>query len=581
MALLYPRAFILRVECFMLLFLLAYIGGVLTILSPCILPVLPFVFSSAGQSFRRSTLPLLAGMAVTFAAVSTLAVVGGGWAVHANTWGRWIALALLWFFALTLLFPELAEKFTQPLTRFGGLLHAHSNERGPGASFILGIATGFLWAPCAGPILGLILTSAALRGASASTSGLLLAYALGAATSLALALAAGGKLLSTLKKYLGADLWIRRILGVAVLLGVLTIILGWDRGVLTKLSQVSTDSIEQRLLQLLPNRSSPAQPMHLPELAGAVAWINSPSLAPDQLKGKVVLVDFWTYSCINCLRSLPYVIAWAEKYKTAGFVVVGVHTPEFAFERKESNVRQAVKDLKITYPVAMDNNYAIWNAFSNQYWPAHYLADDKGQIRYHHFGEGEYERTERRIQEFLKETGAKNIPEDLVNVKAIGAQAPSLDAALKSPETYLGYSRSENGLFIPELKKDQEETYRIPGQLVLNQWSLGGTWNVHPQHIHLTKAPGKIVYRFHARDLHLVLGPGLSGKPIRFQVRLDGKQPGNDHGTDIDEAGRGVVKEQRLYQLIRQDTSGSSIGERTFEIEFLDPDVQAYAFTFG
>ena len=413
----------------MFLLLLAYLGGALTILSPCILPVLPFVFARADRPFSRSGLPMLAGMALTFAAVATLAAVAGGWAVAANQFGRLAAIVLLAFFGLTLLFPGLSDWMTRPLVRLGNRLSSTVANETAGASvlpsLLLGVATGLLWAPCAGPVLGLILTGAALGGASLGTTLLLLAYAAGAATSLALALLVGGWVFAAMKRSLGAGEWIRRGLGVAVLAGVAVIALGLDTGVLTQVSLASTAPLEQSLVDKLKPETSPpsavlppdgsgiarsdnatmaAEPVAarsetlpvegtLPSLAGATEWLNSPPLTADQLKGKVVLIDFWTYSCINCLRSLPYVRAWAEKYKDQGLVVIGVHAPEFAFEKQVRNVRKAVGDLGITYPVAIDNNYAIWRAFNNNYWPAHYFVDARGRIRYHHFGEGEYDRS--------------------------------------------------------------------------------------------------------------------------------------------------------------------------------------------
>jgi cytochrome c biogenesis protein CcdA/thiol-disulfide isomerase/thioredoxin len=571
----------------MILWILAYLGGVLTILSPCILPVLPFVLSRADDPFRKSGLPLLAGMAATFTVVSTFAVVGGSWVVHANEWGRWLALVLLSIFALTLLSSRLAEAVSRPFMRLGGTLHqTQSQERGIAHSFVLGAATGLLWAPCAGPILGLILTSAALHGANVSTSFLLFGYALGAATSLALALLAGSRVLQGLRRYLGVDEWVRRIIGCAVLVGVLAIALGWDRSTLARLSRFQTGSTEQALIHMLHPESAPSAAGEaagidqLPELNGAVAWINSGPLTLDTLKGKVVLIDFWTYSCINCLRSLPYIEAWSRKYKDSGLVVIGVHTPEFAFEKNPANVEQAVRDLGITYPVAIDSRYAIWNAFGNQYWPAHYLIDATGKIRHHHFGEGDYDESEQMIQNLLAESSAKPIPTGYVRVRADGVEAPSFGQALGSPETYIGYSRAVNQISLPPVKPDQEAVYASPASIELNQWSLAGRWKVQAENATLVHAPGKITFRFHARDLHLVLGPGALAKPISFIVRLDGQPPKIDHGVDIDESGRGIIKEQRLYQLIRQERE-SAIQDRTFEIEFLNPGAQAFAFTFG
>ncbi|MBD9460170.1 cytochrome c biogenesis protein DipZ [Pseudomonas sp. PDM05] len=564
----------------MWLLVLAYLGGVLTIVSPCILPVLPFVFARTGQPFLRSGLPLLAGMAVTFALVASLAAVGGGWVVQVNQYGRWLALLCVALFGLTLLLPRLSERLTRPLVAAGSRLSeaagADARPR-PGASFLIGVATGLLWAPCAGPILGLVLTGAALQGASIGTTLLLLAYAAGAATSLALALLVGGKVFGLMKKSLGAGQWLRRGLGALMLVGVAAIALGLDTGVLARLSTASTGGLEQHLVDRLSAKPqggammmaanhSDTLPIEgaLPSLDGAVQWLNSPPLSAEALKGKVVLVDFWTYSCINCLRTLPYVKAWADKYREQGLVVIGVHAPEFAFERDVNNVTQAMKDLGINYPVAIDNNYKIWRAFNNQYWPAHYFADANGQIRYHHFGEGDYAESERVIQQLLREAGAKNVAGGLIDVDAKGVQqAPDLNT-VQSPETYLGAQRAEH--FVKS------------GPLALNNWTLDGQWNVGGQQVTLDQAGGRIVYRFHARDLHLVLAPGADGKPVRFKVTIDGKAPGDAHGTDVAPDGSGVVTEQRLYQLVRQP---GAVQDRTFSIEFLDPNVAAYAFTFG
>ena len=589
----------------MWLLVLAYLGGVLTIVSPCILPVLPFVFARTGQPFMKSGLPLLAGMAVTFALVASLAAVGGGWVVQLNQYGRWLALVFVALFGLTLLLPQLAERLTRPLVAAGSRLSeeagADSKPR-PGASFMIGVATGLLWAPCAGPILGLLLTGAALQGASIATTLLLLAYAAGAATSLAAALLLGGKVFAAMKRSIGAGEWVRRGLGAAMLAGVAAIALGLDTGILARFSTASTGGIEQALVGRLAGKSpndggammaqDPAGAMKvadktpgalpiegsLPPLDGAVQWLNSAPLTAQALKGKVVLVDFWTYSCINCLRTLPYVKAWAEKYRDQGLVVIGVHAPEFAFERDVGNVTKAMKDLGINYPVAIDNDYKIWRAFNNEYWPAHYFADAQGRIRYHHFGEGDYAESERVIQQLLREAGAAKVADGLINASAEGVQlAPDMNE-VQSPETYVGYQRSEH--FVPEtgLAPDKLKAYSPPSQLALNDWSLGGQWTVGSERATSSAPASRIVYRFHARDLHLVLGPGADGKPVRFRVLVDGKAPGDAHGTDVAPDGSGSVTEQRLYQLVRQP---DGVTDRTFSIEFLDPGVSAYAFTFG
>jgi cytochrome c biogenesis protein CcdA/thiol-disulfide isomerase/thioredoxin len=568
----------------MLLFLLAYLGGVLTILSPCILPVLPFVFARADRPFLRNGLPLLAGMAITFAGVATLAAVGGGWAVAANSAGRWIAIVMLAGFALLLIFPQLADRAMRPLVRLGDRLSAKGSEDRIGGSLLLGVATGLLWAPCAGPILGIILTGAALSGASATTAGLLLAYALGAATSLGLALLVGGKVFAAMKRSIGAGERVRQALGVLILAGVAVIALGLDTRVLARLSAGQTFAFEDRIAKLLgmqgadlSTRLGGTLPVEgqLPSLDGAVLWLNSPPLTREQLKGKVVLVDFWTYSCINCIRSVPYVRAWAEQYRDQGLVVIGVHSPEFAFERDPANVRKAVADFGIRYPVALDNKLAIWRAFDNRYWPAHYLADAKGRIRYHHFGEGEYDNTEAAIRSLLAENGVMKLA-GKAKVQTSGASAAADLASLDSPETYIG-SRRATGFVSPGGLHDGLHDFALPASLGLNDWALAGRWQVDAQRSVLQSPGGRIAFRFRARDLHLVLG-SPTGRPVRFRVTLDGKAPEADHGMDINAAGNGQVTTQRLYQLVRQTGGGD---ERLFTIEFLDPGVEAYAFTFG
>jgi thiol-disulfide isomerase/thioredoxin len=456
----------------------------------------------------------------------------------------------------------------------------------------LGVATGLLWAPCAGPILGLVLTGAALQGANVGSTFLLLAYAAGAATSLALALLIGGKVFSAMKRSLGAGEWIRRVLGAAMLVGVVAIALGLDTTVLARISAASTGGIEQRLVQMFTPAATPAklpvqtavdtQPVlddlgEMPALSGAVQWLNSPPLTAESLRGKVVLVDFWTYSCINCLRTLPYVKAWAEKYRDQGLVVIGVHAPEFAFERDIGNVTKEAKKLGIDYPIAIDNNYSIWRAFNNQYWPAHYFIDATGHIRYQHFGEGDYAQSERVIQELLRQAGAKNISSTVSQVAGQGVEQAAGNQAGISPETYLGYARAEN-FASGKAKQDMVARYGVPANLPLNDWGLAGNWTVGGENVTLNAPNGRIVYRFHARDLHLVLGPVSGGKPVAFKVILDGKAPGEMHGADVATDGRGVVTDQRLYQLIRQNDGA---GEHTFSIEFEQAGVAAYAFTFG
>ena len=574
----------------MILLILAFLGGVLTILSPCILPVLPFVFARADRPFARNGLPMLIGMALTFALVATLAAVGGGWAVRANQYGRYIALAVLAVLGVTLLSSHFAEWISRPFVKLGNRLSERSDAQtdSPWSAAGLGVATGLLWAPCAGPILGLLLTGAALKGASVQTTLLLLTYAGGAAASLALALLIGGRVFSLMKRSLGAGEWVRRALGVLVLCGVVAIALGVDTGLLTRVSLASTSGVEQKLIDSVrPTPAAIAPAPHVgdalpvegefPSLAGATQWFNSAPLSPESLRGKVVLVDFWTYSCINCIRSLPYVNAWAQKYRDHGLVVIGVHSPEFAFEKDPANVAKAIKDFGINYPVAMDSNYAIWQAFSNEYWPADYVVDAHGQIRAHHFGEGDYAGSEDVIRRLLTDAGYKDLPSGYVQPGASGAEAVGSGDTRRSPETYVGYARGAN-FAGGQIAHDDSWNYRAPDTLQTNQWAFNGSWTVREQNATLDKPGGSIVYRFRGRDLHLVMGPGESGKPVHFRVTLDGKAPGADHGSDTDADGNGTITAQRLYQLVRQS---QGTGERVFEITFLDPDVRAYAFTFG
>ena len=415
----------------MILTLLAFIGGALTIISPCILPVLPFVFARAGKPFLTSTLPMLVGMAASFAAVATLAAVGGGWAVTANQYGRAAALVVLAGFGVILLFPALADRVTRPVVALGNRLNTQARQGGSdvGTSALLGVATGLLWAPCAGPVLGVILTGAALNGASLGTSVLLLAYALGASASLALAIFAGGPVFKAMKRSLYISDWLRRGAGAVVLASVALIGLGWDTTFLTRASFTSTGTLEQNLLDTLAPpldyTKISAQDLPIegiaPDLSGAVQWLNSDPLTLQGLKGKVVLVEFWTYSCINCLNVLPHVKVWADKYKDKGLVVIGVHTPEFAYEKDLGNVRNALKDLGITFPVAVDSNYAVWRAYQNHYWPAMYFIDAKGQIRHHHFGEGSYDESEKVIQQLLADAGFK-VTDNVVTTDATGPE---------------------------------------------------------------------------------------------------------------------------------------------------------------
>lgn len=400
------------------MFLIAFLGGLLTVLSPCILPVVPFLFAGIDRT-RSSILLTLGGMVLTFALISSLAVVSSEWVIQANNTGRHVALVVMALFALSLISARISGWLASPFVLLGNRLDPQTRKMsGPLGSLMIGVATGLLWAPCAGPILGVILTGAMLQGANAQTSLLLVAYGLGSALSLGTLIFAGRGLVNRLKTSIPVTGWLRRATGFAVLAAALMISTGADKTLLAGASSEGVSVLEKGVLQSVPKvveslvSKAKAEPTldnaqgPMPSLSGAVEWLNSPALTSESLRGKVVLVDFWTYDCVNCQHTLPYVKDWAQKYEKDGLVVIGVHTPEYGFERIISNVRDEVKKLGITYPVAIDNNYAIWRNFDNQYWPAHYLIDAKGQVRFTHFGEGRYETQEKMIQQLLQEAKA-------------------------------------------------------------------------------------------------------------------------------------------------------------------------------
>jgi len=400
--------------------LIAFLGGILTVLSPCILPVVPFLFARADQS-RASIMLTLGGMVLTFALVSSVAVVSSDWVVQASNTGRHLALLVMVLFAMSLISAKVGSWLARPLVMLGNRIDPGARKlSGPLASVLVGVATGLLWAPCAGPILGVTLTGAMLQGANAETSLLLLAYGIGSALSLGTLIFAGKGLVNRLRFSIPVTGWLRRGTGCAVLLAAVVISSGASNSLLAGTSSVTSNDIEQGVLQTVsgaldyvvakvkaetaPDTETLGQ---MPSLDGAVEWLNSAPLTRESLRGKVVLVDFWTYDCINCQHTLPYVNQWARKYEKDGLVVIGVHTPEYGFERILDNVRKQVRQLDIGYPVAIDNDYTLWRAFHNQYWPAHYLIDATGQIRYTHFGEGRYDTQEKVIQKLLAEAKAQ------------------------------------------------------------------------------------------------------------------------------------------------------------------------------
>lgn len=407
---------------------LAYIGGILTILSPCILPIVPLVFSRADRSFARETLPMLLGLATVFAVVASVATASATWIVKANEIGRYGAIILLAVVSASLLIPRFTEAVTRPIVGLGyGIDRKATGTRSKAGNFVIGSAIGLLWAPCAGPILGLVIAAAALNASKTSSALLFAMFALGAATSLGIAMFAGSRVLQSMKRYAGADRWVRRTLGVAALAGVFIIVMGWDRTLFAKGGLIQTAGAEEILIKKLGASPAKAESIdqgesldqfaaeekesplpdegEAPGFSKGGPWINSEPIDLASLRGKVVMVDFWTFECYNCLNALPYVKALEAKYRSRGLVVIGVHTPEFPREKVEANVREQVKSLGVVYPVVMDNSYGVWNSFQNHYWPAVYFIDAKGRIRYHHFGEGSYDEQDKVVDKLLKEAG--------------------------------------------------------------------------------------------------------------------------------------------------------------------------------
>jgi thiol-disulfide isomerase/thioredoxin len=385
---------------------------------------------------------------------------------------------------------------------------------------------------------------------------------------------------TTVKRHFFASNPAGRILGVVGIVGFVVLFVCSGSSVLTRFHIMNTAKAEDSSIGASQRglHTSLGDEGAMPDLDGAIGWLNSVPLSRKSLRGKVVLVNFWTYTCINSLRPMPYVKSWAAKYDAAGLVVIGVHTPEFSFEHEPVNVQNAIRYLNVAFPVAIDSNNKIWNSFNNQAWPAQYLVDAKGRIRYHHFGEGDYEEIERVIQELLKENGATGVGSDTVSVTGVGIEAAPDWKDERSPETYIGYRQAQNFASPERVHKDSVQPFSVPAKPSLNHWGLSGSWNVNAESAVLQAAPGKIVFRFHSRDLHFVLAPAKDDKPVRFKVTLDGAAPGENSGVDTAPDGSGEIREPRLYQLIRQK---GPIVDRTFEIEFLDPGIQALDFTFG
>jgi cytochrome c biogenesis protein CcdA/thiol-disulfide isomerase/thioredoxin len=557
-------------------------AGLLTFFSPCVLPVLPIVLSSSLGGSKLRPFWIVSGLVLSFTFLGlALNFLGSIFGITPQA-VRYLAILLLFIAGILFLFPELSSRLFLPLTqRFG---RAQVSGEGPWGALLLGASMGAVWTPCAGPIFAVVLSGALLQRRFVDSFILLFVYALGAGLPMLAVAYAGNRLVRKLRNIAQYENKIRRATGAILVLTSLLFGLGLDTRLIANLpvSWFNSSRLEEGVVRKLKpphsankeeSISKEALPVlgKMPQLEGIKNWINSEPLTREALQGKVVLVDFWTYSCINCLRTLPYLIQWYQHYQDQGLVILGIHTPEFAFEKDLRNVEKAVSSLGVRYPVALDNDYGTWRNFNNQYWPAHFLIDAQGRIRYQHFGEGEYERTEAAIQSLLREKGAA--------VKLAEREKipnPVDFSRINSPETYVGYKRM-SGFQSPEsLKPDQTQDYSLARIQALNTWSLAGPWKIEEERA-INQAPhAKLRFQFEAQRLNLVMAP--SSGVIHAIVRIDGKlADATTAGKDVKD-GTVVIDAARLYELLDlRELKGSHL----FEIEFLEPDAQVFAFTFG
>lgn len=561
-------------------------AGFLTFLSPCVLPVLPLIFSTSLGKSKWRPLYIVSGLVFGFTLLGILFnFLGSFFGISPQTI-RWISIILLFLAGIFFIFPSLSAKVFSPISRKLG--NVEVSEENFWGAFLIGISLGALWSPCAGPIFAIVLSGAIVQKKFLDSFFLLFAYAIGAGIPMLMVAYLGNRLVQKIKTFARYENKIRRLTGVLLILAAGIFVLELDARLIASIpiSLFNSNKLEDQIVNKIQNNRSDLMARHspneissklpvlglLPPLSGGIDWINSKPLTKEELRGKVVLIDFWTYSCVNCLRTLPYVKNWYKKYHDQGFVIIGVHTPEFAFEKEKENVAKAVKDLGIFYPVVLDNDYAIWKNFDNHYWPAHYLVDAEGRIREIHHGEGEYAETETAIQVLLKEKGV------LIQKNASEKVEEEVDfSRIRSPETYLGYERASNFKSSQEVVPDQFSSYTFPSELSLNQWGLSGSWKIEKEKITNQNSHAKIRFQFEARKLNLVMG-AAEKNPIEATIKIDGKViETNLSGKDV-KNGKVLIQDSRLYELIDLKEVR---GVHLFEIEFLNSNIFAFAFTFG
>ncbi len=585
----------------LVLLFFTFLSGIVTIFAPCIWPILPIVLSAGVTGGKKKPLGLVTGLAVSFI-FFTLALAAIVKIIPFDPEVlRYLAVFIIGFLGLVLLVPWFGDKLEGAVSRLSGIGGRFTSGRGDGfgGGFITGAALGLIWTPCAGPILAAVATVAATQAVGYQAFLLIVVYVVGVCVPLYILTLAGGRLLTrtrALSAYTGV---IQKVFGVVMILSAVMIFTGYDKKLQTTIlekfpsyesflyvfenqaektgqlealrtGKESVTNVESSILDSMTKPKlenlGPA-----PELTGINGWLNSDPLTLKSLRGKVVLIDFWTYSCINCIRTLPHVTSWYEKYKDQGFVVIGVHTPEFAFEHKKDNVAEAIKKYNITYPVAQDNDYATWQAYSNRYWPAHYLIDAGGNIRETHFGEGGYEETERAIQALLKEAGA-----DLGDTTVSTVREEVESRGPKTGETYLGSDRAEN-LASPETVTGVDQVFSKPAKLSLHEYAFEGSARIEGERA-VVKSGGALELFFQGSKVFLVMRPGAEGKPSRVRITIDGVSISqNESGKDV-QNGRVVIDEDRLYELV--DFRGQN-KKALLKIIFEEGDTEVYAFTFA
>lgn len=569
------------------LMLLALLAGGLTVLSPCILPILPPLLSaSVSTKLKHRPFWIILGLVLSFTFFGVIFTVFGGFLGLSHQTLRNAALAVLLLLSLTLMWPALWEGFGNRISRLATKIPGTNvlpENQGRLGAILIGMSLGLVWAPCAGPILGIILTLAAVQSSLAHSFALMGSYSLGAGAPMLLIGYGGQNIAKRLRSVTHWGELSHKILGALTFVTVIALYFNVDTLVLSYLPRgfFFAEKLEKRLGAEAPEDAAMNGALSgklsllgdMPEFRGISAWLNSGPLVAKNLRGKVVLIDFWTYSCINCIRTLPALTAWNEKYKDQGLAIVGVHTPEFQFESEIGNVKRALARHGITYPVALDNDYGTWNAYSNRYWPAKYLIDAEGRIRKTHFGEGDEEEFESAIQDLLKEARL------LKQAPKIVPRATGVDFnRIHSPETYVGYARQENFNSPEAVEPNGMEKYTVPSSLRLNQWALEGTWEIMIESARLASASGKIQHRFHAPQLNLVM-KGTDGG-VKAVVFLDGKPiPENKRGSDVGADGEVIIRDAKLYNLVNLPDGDAE--DHVFELRFEMTGAELYAFTFG